>query len=89
MILGDLTASHLGHVVSWTDGGATFTGTLHAVKHKQEPWHSHASRLRTFIAIQHGAWRHEDTYSSFIAVVVDPVAAQPGQTPASTDINGM
>lgn len=95
MILGGLTGSHLGHVVTFTDGGATYTGALHRVQHELESWRAHQRRLRTTVVLRHVGWQqgekwvHAGTYSSFTAVTVDPPVAVSGQMPASAGINGV
>ncbi len=82
MTLGDLTVAHLGRVISWAEGGATYTGVLHKVQHEARQWASPARTAVTSVAVQNGAWRHAGTYPSSTECVVSPAAA-PGVVPAS------
>jgi hypothetical protein len=73
--LGDLTVTHLGHLISWTDGGATYTGVLHKVQHEARQWASPTRTATTSVAIQSGVWRHAATYPSATEVAVSSAHA--------------
>jgi hypothetical protein len=91
VILGDLTAAHLGHVITFTHGGMTLTGRLDRVQHERHPWNSTRNMLKTTVALSDEAeWRHAETFSPFTACTVDPVDPPPrSTTPSPTQMNGM
>lgn len=77
MTLGDLTVAHLGRVVSWQDGGATFTGVLLRVQHDYRDWGSPARSRVTHVGVRAGGWRHAGTYASDTRCAVSEAPKSP------------
>jgi hypothetical protein len=77
MILGDLNATHLNRTVTWSHGGATYTGVLHSVKHTLHQWSSTARQRRTHVVIYNGDWKHDDWYSPFTRCEITGAAPAP------------
>ena len=71
LTLGHLTAHHIGHTVTFTDGGATYTGTLTAAHHRRDPRAQRPTAGTTTIALHAGKWTHADTYPSLRACTVE------------------
>ena len=55
LTLGDLSGRHLGQIVEFTDGGATYRGVLLTVQHRSAP-------PMVTVSLQAGVWRHTGSY---------------------------
>jgi hypothetical protein len=60
--LGSLTAGDLLSVITFTVGGATYTGQLSMVEHGN--WGDSGPSLRTYVQLWSKGWHHGDRYPS-------------------------
>ena len=71
--LGSLSANDLGATLTFTDGGATYSGMLKGVQHDS----SLSGALKTLVVLSSDDWRHIKSYPSSTPCVVTPVAIAP------------
>lgn len=67
LIASQLTGYDLGRTLEYTQGGATYKGTLDKVQHSR----GYTEELRVFLHLKAGDWSHMQTVKGSTAVQMD------------------